>query len=1753
MAKQVAELTVNLDIKGYEKLESLKGAFKGLQAAIAPATQDIDLARAAILRFGETNTTTVRLVQAQVNGLKNLREQVDINGDRYRQLGADIEQLQAKITASNTQIVKQTTVLERGSRVFGVNIDTLKRYTAGLESTRTVLNKTATSVDTTTAAVNKLGDAISKTQSLKLDVGAGTPGGPLAGTRNAIQQTIALFQRLGEQSRTAVGQVGRVTEGIAATAGVSLLGKFGAGAAAGAAGLGVGGLSDIAGRITGLEQFLNRMPGAAGSKVLGGLTEPLMARVQELTALQGKMTALQATSDSFVSAFSQISPAASAATVAVAASFAVLKDQVDKQLNGLAADFEQSFTAMSDDVQRVLVALTRLGDQLGRLSKYEIGQLYGQAMQGFQAVPAGSPRSRSFASQLAGLGQLNERETAAQLDVLEEYRLRVAGAETSVNSLGARLGYLNDRLKYVNTSTTEGKTRYAEIRSEIVNTQKQIDALARSYTNVADAANRAADTQSSAASRAVTANYLNRAQVRQQEAAFRAAASEALRQAQATPLMLPAAGQTSALGTGARISGGAIENYRLANTANVTRFVEIPGSVGSTSAQRSAAYRQGLAGAGPSAADAAASDAARRTYISETAALRAKAEAEAAAKERLRELRQNVETLNKSNSDSIEKLQRLRQSWTELRDAVRMTSASYKNAQTQIDEIDRRLERANRPRRPTGMQLAQAAGAAISGGIFGGFEGFAGGTIGGIIGAGTPAGPVGGAFAGAAIGAQVGMIRQQVGAMTTYASDIRRLQIALQGVVASFDDYRTAIRTTEEVANRFNIPLKDSTQSFTQLSAAVVGSGGTINQAKDAFNNITAAILATGGSSEQVNAALTATAQVFSKGKVTAEELRGQLGERLPGAFALFAQSMGVSTQQLDKLMEQGKVGIPNFVRFIALLGTKYNETADRMAKSSEQAGARMTRAFENMQITVGNALGPTGAMFQDFFTNIINLADKAIKKLIQFNVLKPGPGYEISQVIAGTKTESELQREYNQLRTAQQLSNFRDREYEQSLRNPRVVRSASGGTTTTAMPDQRESAGVIRAREDRMRVLEDALTRLGIIRAATDADKGAATAQQQQQQAEEDARKREQRAQQYLDAIQQREESLLDARQDREEQLAEIRKNSLREAEQLERRFADERRQIEREVRDIRTQSADETEDFQRRLRIIRGEDPDVVNVAQRVADISRRERDANKAMSDRIADAERTQAQTIADFQRKTAEDIGKANEAYAKRVGEIQRKFAQEVVKISDEGSKRQAERMALAAQLVSLQKSRAAVADVLLAPSSYVGSSPRYGLEGRFTPEYIAGEYAANKPNRVAILAAIARDKQIGLITERIAQLDSQRAPAVGAPVQPATPAPNLTGRAPALPGAAATTAARTELSEAQRVASARRRMQEFQAIIEGSTTELVSAASDISRRGVTSMFSRDYASRGLTPDNVDMMIDKYVQVTRASRQLEDALVSTRNQLYEMLKAGEINQEDYEIGFNNLKAYYDQQKQYLQIVYDDQVKLNLEIERQNELLRFRQDTRIYGGAIDGLREYIATMGTAREASKQLATSGIKGVENAIVELATTGTANFREFANSMIQDTLRMVVQQFVLRSLLGMLNLGQPAAIPKPIATTEIDKYSANLLSPYTPVAPTYPQRAQGGITEGPMSGYPAILHGTEAVIPLTASRTIPVQLTGGGGAGAAPIININVDASGTSVQGDQGSSRELARDLAAVVDDRLVYHRRRGGLLDPQR
>jgi hypothetical protein len=82
----------------------------------------------------------------------------------------------------------------------------------------------------------------------------------------------------------------------------------------------------------------------------------------------------------------------------------------------------------------------------------------------------------------------------------------------------------------------------------------------------------------------------------------------------------------------------------------------------------------------------------------------------------------------------------------------------------------------------------------------------------------------------------------------------------------------------------------------------------------------------------------------------------------------------------------------------------------------------------------------------------------------------------------------------------------------------------------------------------------------------------------------------------------------------------------------------------------------------------------------------------------------------------------------------------------------------------------------------------------------------------------------------------------------------------------------------------------------------------------------------------------------------------------------------------------------------------------------------------------------------------------------------------------------------------------------------------------------------------PPVGKPSIVgeKGPELFVPKTSGTVIPNDKLGGGG---STNISVNVDASGSSVQGDNESGKELGRLISVAIQSELLKQRRPGGLL----
>ncbi|EFJ4101717.1 tape measure protein [Escherichia coli] len=118
-----------------------------------------------------------------------------------------------------------------------------------------------------------------------------------------------------------------------------------------------------------------------------------------------------------------------------------------------------------------------------------------------------------------------------------------------------------------------------------------------------------------------------------------------------------------------------------------------------------------------------------------------------------------------------------------------------------------------------------------------------------------------------------------------------------------------AKRATEFVKNLANNTGVDQIETLSSFAKFSAGAGDmNTDQKESLFSNVIGTSRLMGLSTDEINGILKAFEQMASKGKIQAEELRGQLGDRMAGAFQLFARSLGMTTEELDAAMKNGKV-----------------------------------------------------------------------------------------------------------------------------------------------------------------------------------------------------------------------------------------------------------------------------------------------------------------------------------------------------------------------------------------------------------------------------------------------------------------------------------------------------------------------------------------------------------------------------------------------------------------------------------------------------------------------------------------------------------------------------------------------------------------------------------------------------------------------------------------------------------------------------
>jgi tape measure domain-containing protein len=214
-----------------------------------------------------------------------------------------------------------------------------------------------------------------------------------------------------------------------------------------------------------------------------------------------------------------------------------------------------------------------------------------------------------------------------------------------------------------------------------------------------------------------------------------------------------------------------------------------------------------------------------------------------------------------------------------------------------------------------------------------------------------------------------------------------------------------------------------------------------------------------------------------------------------------------------------------------------------------------------------------------------------------------------------------------------------------------------------------------------------------------------------------------------------------------------------------------------------------------------------------------------------------------------------------------------------------------------------------------------------------------------------------------------------------------------------------------------------------------------------------------------------------------------------------------------------------------------------------------------ALQAILDKYPAIGSAADAAATLATSGMA----AMIDGTKSAQEVFAEFlntiANALMQTAAKMIAQYIAL-GIARIFAMGSPAgsfAPSGPLAAvgnvnTDVSSFfslnangnafGANGIIPF----------AKGGIVNSP-TVFPFAKGiglmgeaGPEAILPLKRGADGSLGVMASGGGGDVNVV-VNVDAKGSSVEGDEQGANQLGRVISAAVQSELIKQQRPGGIL----
>lgn len=183
---------------------------------------------------------------------------------------------------------------------------------------------------------------------------------------------------------------------------------------------------------------------------------------------------------------------------------------------------------------------------------------------------------------------------------------------------------------------------------------------------------------------------------------------------------------------------------------------------------------------------------------------------------------------------------------------------------------------------------------------------------------------------------------------------------------------KEAVSMTSAIADKYGLNYEASLEGVKTLTGGLKSMNMPLKEQMRIFEGVSTGIAAMKLGAEESKGAMLALGQMASKGTVSAEELRGQLGERIPGAFGIAAKAMNMTESELGKMMQKGEIAAKDFLpRFAAEMQKTFGADALEASKGPQAVEERWNNAILKVKETIGSGLTPVITPIIEKFTQL--------------------------------------------------------------------------------------------------------------------------------------------------------------------------------------------------------------------------------------------------------------------------------------------------------------------------------------------------------------------------------------------------------------------------------------------------------------------------------------------------------------------------------------------------------------------------------------------------------------------------------------------------------------------------------------------------------------------------------------------------------------------------------------------------------------